>query len=766
MHRRLNTLLARLLIGTSIPLVLFVAVALVAAISLQRLSAALDEEGRAHEVIAATLRLDHCLNNMRLALRSPDGAGEDYDRNRRQFRELGEELRLRLGPDTRQGGKLHELLAQEQRWHEVVTAPGQTRERADDLADRLEKDVGEVLTAEEQHLEKLRQTSVAQTRECTWVIAGTAGVGFVVALLVALLAARSVSLPVRRLHQAARELIAGRFRTVPASGPTEIAQLTVHFNHVGLTLSERTTSLREQTERYQQYIGATTHLMWTTDPTGAVVADLPTWRAFTGQAEAEVLGSGWLDAVHPEERAAARAAWERAVADRSVYEGEYRLKGCHGDYRPFACRGVPVLNPDGTVREWVGTCTDVTEKKREAALQKAKEAAEASSRAKSDFLAKMSHELRTPLNAVIGMSRMLATQRFGALNAKQADYVKDIAQAGEHLLNLINDVLDLAKVEAGRMEVKAEPFDLLAEVAAVASTLRPLAEEKGLVLVLEGPAGEGGVKTDPARFRQVLYNLLSNAIKFTPSGSVTVTCQWVAGPQRDAAVLAADAAPAVRVAVRDTGIGIAPEHQSLVWQEFRQLKPSTSGGPEGTGLGLALTKRLVALLGGALWMDSEPARGSTFTFVIPRRPPDRAPEDSAQGTTGVNGDRPLALVIEDHPPTRKLLTDWLRGEGLATAWASDGEAGVELALRLRPRLIVLDVLLPKRDGWQVLADLRQSAETTAVTVVMISVSEDRAPTAGVAAQDFFVKPLDRDRFLGRLRELEPGLFPADRGPNP
>jgi CheY-like chemotaxis protein len=263
----------------------------------------------------------------------------------------------------------------------------------------------------------------------------------------------------------------------------------------------------------------------------------------------------------------------------------------------------------------------------------------------------------------------------------------------------------------------------------------------------------------------VLYNLLSNAIKFTPAGSVTVTCQWVAGPQRDAAVLPADRAPAVRVAVRDTGIGIAAEHQAVVWQEFRQLKPSTSGGPEGTGLGLALTRRLVALLGGAVWMESEPGRGSTFTVVIPRRPTERTPEGSDQGTTGTNGERPMALVIEDHPPTRKLLTDWLRDEGLPTAWASDGDAGVELALRLRPRLIVLDVVLPKRDGWRVLADLRQSPETTGITVVMISVSEDSRPGAGLAAQDFFVKPLDRDRFLGRLRELEPALFPADRGPD-
>src|SRR5262249_5962016 len=224
------------------------------------------------------------------------------------------------------------------------------------------------------------------------------------------------------------------------------------------------------------------------------------------------------------------AAWAAAVAAPGVFEDEFRLRDHAGQYRVFGSRGVPVFGPDGAVREWVGTCTDQTERLHQEELRRAKEAAEATSRAKSEFLTRMSHELRTPLNAVIGMSKMLATQRFGPLTAKQGDYVKDITQAGEHLLALINDILDLSKVEAGKMEVRPESVPLPDAVEALLKTLRPLAEAKGVALGHEA-AAPGALRTDPARFRQVLYNLLSNAIKFTPvGGSVTVVSEWVDRP--------------------------------------------------------------------------------------------------------------------------------------------------------------------------------------------------------------------------------------------
>ncbi len=417
------------------------------------------------------------------------------------------------------------------------------------------------------------------------------------------------------------------------------------------------------------------------------------------------------------------------------------------------------MNADGSVREWIGTCADTTEARQRAALEQQRDAAEAASRAKSEFLTRMSHELRTPLNAVIGMSKMLATQRFGALNAKQLDYLTDITRAGEHLLALINDILDLSKIEAGKMEVQADPFSATTAVQTLASTLRPLAESRKVALRLSPRAEEGQLQTDPARFRQVLYNLLSNAIKFTPSGGeVAVSWQWLAAPRLDGPVVPEAEADAIRLSVRDSGVGIAPEDQQTIWEEFRQVRPTSPEGQQGTGLGLALTRRLVSLLGGTIGLESTVDRGSTFTVVLPRHLPH---SDESCEACWANGSRPLALVIEDHRPTNKLLCDWLAGAGLRTQAAFDGQAGLELARSSHPALILLDIHLPILDGWQVLTELKGDPALAGIPVTIISVNEDRPRPNSFAVLDFFVKPVERDTFLRRLREVQPQLFTED-----
>jgi PAS domain S-box-containing protein len=782
MRLRLNSLLARLLIGTCIPLVLFVAVALAAVLAIQRLSGALGREQHTHQVVDQMLRLRQNFSNMRLAHRGfglmlAELLEAEYKENQGELRRRGAALQELVEDNPEQAERVRQILDLESRWNMVVAdarqllAPraGQPREQVEKIArehllrsglltDQIDTEIDDFLTAEEKLLEDRRAITLAETRQSEWLIGGAAALGFLLALVVALSVAGSVTRPVRRLREAAGQLIGGHFRLVPPAGPSEVDELTVFFNHMGVTLTERARNLERQTQRYQQYIGATTQILWGADTGGGMAGDTATWRAFTGQTEEQVRGRGWLDAVHPDDRTAAATAWDAAVRDRAVFETELRLRNRRGEYCHFACRGVPILHPDGGVREWVGTCTDITDRKHEAALRQAKEAAEASSQAKSDFLAKMSHELRTPLNAVIGMSRMLVTQRFGPLNAKQADYLGDIVQAGQHLLDLINDILDLTKVEAGRMDLRPECFALTETVEAALHTLRPLAQEKKVALELVPPAEAGELTTDPARFRQVLYNLLSNAIKFTPSGgAVTVTCQWATGTGQDARPAPLAEAVSVRVEVRDTGIGIAPADQALIWDEFRQVKPAALGTLEGTGLGLALTRRLVALMGGAIWLRSEPGKGSTFTFALPRALPQEATEGAGPAPEE-NGGRPLSLVVEDYPPTRKLLLDWLAGVGHRTAWAADGEAGVDLARRLRPQLLVLDLMLPKRGGWQVLSELKSKPETASIPVVVVSVSEEWSAARNPDVREYFLKPLDREGFLHRLRELQPELF--------
>jgi signal transduction histidine kinase len=301
------------------------------------------------------------------------------------------------------------------------------------------------------------------------------------------------------------------------------------------------------------------------------------------------------------------AAW----AARGVARPLRRLDDAAAGLLAGRFAGVPPGGPDEIAR-----LAERFNRLGRALAERQAEAAEASDRARSAFLAGMSHELRTPLNAVIGMSRLLATQRLGPLNAKQADYLHDIAQAGEHLLSLISDLLDLSTAESGRAGLRPAPFGLAAAVAAALASVQPPAEEKGVTLHFEPPAADGELTTDPDRFRQVLHALLANAVQFTPrGGSVTVTYRWVSGTGPAAEEVPAAAAAAARVAVRDTGPGVPPEEQAAIWDEFRR------GRAAGTGLGLARARRLAALLGGRVWLDSAPGRGSTFTFALPRRPP-------------------------------------------------------------------------------------------------------------------------------------------------
>jgi len=778
MNGRLNSLLARLLIGFGIPLVLFLAVALVAWFVTSDLLQALDWERHSNAVVIQALEQRQKLDRMHVAiLKVPLGQRttlpESYQVLRREFHQMGESLKDLVKDNDMQLQRLKAINGLEEQWHQLIQTAfpkGSAKpansdldvtqiflEKSQPLHEKLAKEFNAFIDQENELLEHRRVQIVDQTRQSIIAIVVALVLALFLSVVVMVNAARAVTRPIQELREAAGQLLAGQAPRLAPSGPTEIAQLMIRFNHMAITLSERTSTLQIQEERYRSYLLGSAHILWTTNAAGEVTGDLPAWRSFSGQTEEEIQGLGWLDAIHPEDLAEAARAWKEAVSQGSDFETEYRLRSAQGTYRHFFCRGVPIRNTDRSVREWIGTCTDITDRKEEAALRQAKEAAEATNRAKSEFLAKMSHELRTPLNAVIGMSKMLSTKLFGPLKPKQAEYLADITQAGEHLLALINDILDLAKVEAGRLEVKADSFSLDDAVAGLLSTLRPLASSKGLQID-QDPAGPGNVETDSARFRQILYNLLSNAIKFTAAkGTVTVRCRWVQGTDPDATVVEEGNAEAVRVEVIDTGIGIAEEHQGAVWEEFRQVTQD-SAGPGGTGLGLALTRHLVLLLGGQIWLQSQPGQGTTITFVLPRLLPAQ-PADLEEATPADGPTRPLALVIEDHPPTHKLLADWLSDAGLSIASAFDGDAGMTKAHDLKPQLIVLDIHLPRKDGWQVLAELKADPDTAAIPVVIVTITGAQPPQDGQDVKEFFVKPLDRDLFLGRLQKVLPNLFP-------
>ena len=363
----------------------------------------------------------------------------------------------------------------------------------------------------------------------------------------------------------------------------------------------------------------------------------------------------------------------------------------------------------------------------------------AASQAKSDFIASMSHELRTPLSAILGFSDLMRNEpREGDRRLVPDEWIEHIHRSGEHLLALINDVLDLAKVEAGRLELDVAPFSLRSVVTETVAGLRPLAERKRLTLTSEVAVER--LVADRGRVRQILYNLLSNAIKFTPDGgSVRVQASADEGE--------------VRLTVADSGIGIAPDHQAAVFEEFRQLGDATARG-EGTGLGLALTRRLVEAHGGRIELTSAPGEGSRFTAVFPQpAEPEPIPPASEEPTAVRAADRfPGAdvLVIENDPSAIRLLRAYLEADGYGVRIAADGPSGLAEARVRPPAAILLDILLPGMDGWEVLRELKADPALRDIPVIVVTVVDERGLGLALGADDYFLKPVDREALLARL----------------
>ncbi len=536
---------------------------------------------------------------------------------------------------------------------------------------------------------------------------------------------------------------------------------------------EAEAAVRRSEERFRTLISASADLIWTAGPDGGLIPPLPTWRAYTGQTEAEYAGWGWLDIVHPDDRRRATGLWRDALHACTPFHAEFRLRRRDGEWRHCEARGAPVLSPDGTVREWVGVNADVTERRHaEDAMREAKELAEGANRAKSQFIANMSHELRTPLSAVIGYSEMLAEEIEDVGQTHLLTDVGKIESSARHLLGLINDVLDLSKIEAGRMTVEAVDFDVAAMVEDVVDATGSLVAKKNNRLRLdlgegEGPgsgqdSGLGRMHSDELKIRQCLMNLVSNAAKFTEDGEIVLRVR------RDAEAAAFE--------VEDSGIGMTAEQMARLFQRFSQADESTTRQFGGTGLGLAITRAFARGLGGDVSVESEPGRGSCFRLRLALRvrsddgggdavailpePADRgALQGSVQGAVqGPEPARPGAriLVVDDDAATRDLLARFLKREGFEVTGAADGQAGLTLARALRPQAILLDVEMPKMDGWSVLHALRQDPALADTPVVMVSVKNEQSLAYALGATDYLLKPVDWDRLKRVMDRLHPG----------
>jgi signal transduction histidine kinase/ActR/RegA family two-component response regulator len=372
---------------------------------------------------------------------------------------------------------------------------------------------------------------------------------------------------------------------------------------------------------------------------------------------------------------------------------------------------------------------------------------EAASRHKSEFLASMSHELRTPLNAVIGFSEVLLERMFGDLNERQEDYLRDILSSGRHLLDLLNDILDLSKVEAGRLELERSRFSVSDVVDYCVAMVRERAAAHRITLRSVVASDAGDIDADELRFKQVLLNLLSNAVKFTPDGGIVT-------------VDAARTGPDITVAVSDTGVGIAPDDTDRIFESFQQGSRSPAR-HEGTGLGLTLCRRIVELHGGRIWVQSEIGAGSTFRFSLPVSAPEVVNEQPVQR---LPAERPVVLIIEDDPSSIDLLEVYLERSGYSLTVARDGADGLAAVRRTAPAAVVLDIRLPGLAGWDVLAAIKADPATASIPVVITSVVDERARGLSLGAAAYLVKPISRDDLLAALEEAVNGgqLAPTGR----
>ncbi len=508
--------------------------------------------------------------------------------------------------------------------------------------------------------------------------------------------------------------------------------------------------LRESEEQYRSLFEAATDAMLVIGTDGVVGAANPAACRLYGYSEAELVGL-------PVDRLASTGDCDVLVRFQAEVRERGRsfleLTGMARDARLFDLEARGTAFRYRKQQHLLVVLSDITARKRhEEELQAAKEAAEAATRTKSAFLASMSHELRTPLNAIIGYSEMVQEDVAKLGESALVGDLEKIRSSGMHLMNVINDILDLSKVEAGRIELFVETFDVATMMGDVLSTVQPLIDQSGNALRVELAADLGQVRTDLTKLRQALLNILTNAAKFTERGDIVLTASRF--PGEDGMWLSFE--------VADSGIGMTDEQLSRLFKPFTQADSSTTRRYGGTGLGLFISQHFCQMMGGAITCRSEPGVGSTFVIRLPafvdQRP---APADEVAGhADGGDGGAPTILVIDDDPAARELMRRSLEEEGYRIVTAADGVEGLRLARELRPQVITLDVLLPGMDGWTMLMAVKSDPEICDIPVIMLTVGDQAQLGFSLGAADFVTKPIDRERLHRVLRKYCPPAAPA------
>lgn len=539
---------------------------------------------------------------------------------------------------------------------------------------------------------------------------------------------------------------------VPVEPFTEVGQIAGRYNQVMEALEQAVT-------RTDAIVKTATDGIITFAKENLAITFLnPAAQAMFGYTESRLLGrpvtlllQSPADAARPMEAAELEELLAGIVAAKTPRE----LVGRRSDGSTLPLSVVVTEARTRSEQFYAGMFRDITGRKQaELSLRQAKEAAEAANRAKSVFLANMSHELRTPLNAIIGYSEMLQEEIQDLGYAGFERDLEKIRTAGHHLLTLINNILDLSKIEAGRMDLFLETFDIPALVNDVVATIHPLVEKNGNTLTVSCDPGLQPLRADLTKVRQALLNLLSNAAKFTEHGTISLEVGWEV----------TDNGEWVCFRVADTGIGMTPEQIQHLFKEFTQADPSTTRKYGGTGLGLALSRRFCQMMGGDITVTSVPGQGATFTIRLPIEVPvipethsaaaGERPARQAAPAGAEDGARATILVIDDDAAVRELILRGLTREGFRVRTATNGTEGLRLAREIRPDVITLDVLMPGLDGWSVLAEIKKDPELAAIPVIMLTMINDKAYGFTLGAADYLTKPIERKQLVAVLNKYQ------------